>query len=74
VPVVSLSNRKGEAKKRSASTSSGLAERTSSWTTRNTRFNLKLRPDILVPISLSGGTPAVTSGALLGRVLIEVWG
>ena len=47
VPVISFSSRKVEAGKRTASTSSGLAERTPWRRVRNTRFNLKLRADIL---------------------------
>ena len=66
MPVISFSSRKGEAGKRTASTSSGLAERTQWKRVLNTRFNLKLRADIR--------KPAAPSGALLGRVLDEVGG
>jgi hypothetical protein len=74
VPVISFSSRKGEAGKRNASTSSGLAEGTL-WTRgRNTRFNLKLGVDILVPFSPLGRKPRAPSGELLGRVVDEVGG
>ena len=72
--VISFSSRKGEAGKRTASTSSGLAERTQWKRVRNRRFNLKLRADILVPFSPLGRKPAAPSGAQLGRVLDEVGG
>jgi hypothetical protein len=71
VPVISFSSGKGEAGKRIGSTSSGLAKRTS-WRVRNTRFNLKLKADILLPFSLLGRKPHAPSGAPLGRVLDEV--
>ena len=74
MPVISFSSQKGEARKRNVSTSSGLAERTPWRTGRNTRFNLKLRADILVPFSPLGRKPRAQSGALLGRVLDEVGG
>ena len=73
MPVISFSSRKVEAGKRTASTSSGLAERTPWRRGRNTRFNLKLRAGILVPFSPLG-KPRAQSGALLGRVLDEVGG
>jgi hypothetical protein len=72
VPVISFSSRKGEAGKRTASTSSGLAVRTLWRRGRNTRFNLKLRADILFPFSPPGRRPRAPSGALIGRVLDEV--
>ena len=74
MPVISFSSRKGEAGKRAASTSSGLAERTPWKRVRNTRFNLKLRTDILVPFSPLGRKSRAPSGALLLRVLDEVGG
>jgi len=74
VPVISFSSRKGEAGKRKASTSSGLAGGILWRRGRNTRFNLKLRADILLPFSPLGRKPLAPSGALLGRVLDEVGG
>jgi hypothetical protein len=74
VPVISFSSRKGEAGKRTASTSSGLAEPTPRRRGRNTQYNLNPRADILVPFSPLGRKPRVPSGALLGWVLDEVGG
>ena len=74
MPVISVPGRKGGAEKGAASTSSGLVERTPWSRGRNTRFNLKLGVDILVPFSPLGRKPRAPSGELLGRVLDEVGG
>ena len=71
MPAISFSSRKGEAGKMAAATPSGLAER-APRRERNTRFNLKLGADILVPFSTLGRRPSVPLGALLGRVHNEV--
>ena len=67
--VIPFPSRKGEAGKRTDSPYSGLAERTP-WRVRNTRFNLKLRADILVPFR----KPRAPSEALLGGMPKKVGG
>jgi hypothetical protein len=74
VPVISFSGRKGEAGKRTTSTSPNLVERTLSRRRRNTPLHLTLGADVLVPSGRFGRQQRIPSRVLPGQVRNETGG